>query len=45
MDGDSIYESNIVKRFLDEVTDKPKPENPRDRAYARIRMAFAERRP
>jgi glutathione S-transferase len=44
VDGDSIYESNIVNQFLDEVTDEPKlmPENPRDRAYARIWMAFAD---
>jgi glutathione S-transferase len=44
VDGDSIYESNVVNQYLDEVTDKPKlmPEDPKRRAYARIWMAFAD---
>ena len=44
VDGDSIYESNVVNQYLDEVTDRPKltPEDPKQRAYARIWMAFAD---
>src|SRR5215212_6063251 len=44
VDGDSIYESNVVNQYLDEVTDGPKlmPEDPKRRAYARIWMAFAD---
>jgi glutathione S-transferase len=44
VDGDSIYESNVVNQYLDEVTDKPKlmPEDPKRRAHARIWMAFAD---
>ncbi len=44
VDGDSIYESNIVNQYLDEVTGEPKlvPEDPKQRAYARIWMAFAD---
>jgi glutathione S-transferase len=44
VDGDSIYESNVVNQYLDEVTDEPKlmPEDPRMRAHARIWMAFAD---
>jgi glutathione S-transferase len=44
VDGDSIYESNIVNQFLDEVTGKPElmPADPKQRAYARIWMAFAD---
>jgi glutathione S-transferase len=44
VDGDSIYESNVVNQYLDEVTDEPKlmPEDPKRRAYARIWMAFAD---
>jgi len=44
VDGDSLYESNVVNQYLDEVTDKPKlmPEDPRRRAHARIWMAFAD---
>src|SRR5215208_3419369 len=44
VDGDSLYESNVVNQYLDEVTDKQKlmPEDPRRRAHARIWMAFAE---
>ncbi|MDP8949063.1 MAG: glutathione S-transferase family protein [Actinomycetota bacterium] len=44
VDGDSIYESNVVNQYLDEVTDEPKlmPQDPKRRAYARIWMAFAD---
>jgi glutathione S-transferase len=44
VDGDSLYESNVVNQYLDEVTDEPKlmPEDPKQRAYARIWMAFAD---
>ncbi len=44
VDGDSIYESNVVNQYLDEVTDGPRlmPEDPKRRAYARIWMAFAD---
>lgn len=44
VDGDSIYESNVVNQYLDEVTDGPglMPEDPKRRAYARIWMYFAD---
>ena len=44
LDGDSIYESNVVNQYLDEVTDGPRlmPEEAKRRAYARIWMAFAD---
>jgi glutathione S-transferase len=44
VDGDSLYESNVVNQYLDEVTDEPKlmPDDPRRRAHARIWMAFAD---
>jgi glutathione S-transferase len=44
VDGDSIYESNVVNQYLDEVTDGPRlmPEDPKQRAYARIWMSFAD---
>jgi glutathione S-transferase len=44
VDGESIYESNVVNQYLDEVTDEPKlmPEDPRLRAHARIWMAFSD---
>src|SRR5215212_1207833 len=44
VDGDSLYESNIVNQYLDEVTGEPKlmPEDPKRRAHARIWMAFAD---
>ena len=44
VDGDSIYESNVVNQYLDEVTDGPNlmPEDAKRRAYARIWMAFAD---
>ena len=44
VDGDSIYESNVVNQYLDEVTGGPRllPEDPKARAYARIWMALAD---
>src|SRR5215210_6826718 len=44
VDGDSLYESNVVNQYLDEVTDGPKlmPEDPKQRAHARIWMSFAD---
>jgi glutathione S-transferase len=44
VDGDSIYESNVVNQYLDEVTDGPglMPEDPKLRAHARIWMYFAD---
>src|SRR5215207_6167067 len=44
VDDDSIYESNVVNQYLDEITGEPKlmPEGPKQRAYARIWMAFAD---
>ena len=44
VDGDSLYESNVVNQFLDEVGGDPKllPEDPKERAYARIWMAAAD---
>ena len=43
VDGDSLYESNIVNQYLDEVHEEPKlmPGDPKARAYARIWMARA----
>ncbi|HVF02515.1 MAG TPA: glutathione S-transferase family protein [Rubrobacteraceae bacterium] len=43
-DGDSLYESNVVNQYLDEVFESPKllPEDPKERAYARIWMASAD---
>jgi glutathione S-transferase len=43
-DGDSLYESNGVNQYLDEVFESPRllPEDPKKRAYARIWMASAE---
>jgi glutathione S-transferase len=43
-DGDSLYESNIVNQYLDEIFEKPKlmPEDPKARAYVRIWMARAD---
>ncbi len=40
-DGASLYEFNDVNQYLDEVFKLPKllPEDPKERAYARIRMA------
>src|SRR5215212_7495519 len=44
VDGDSLYESNVVNQYLDEVTDglRLMPEDPKARAHARIWMAFAD---
>jgi glutathione S-transferase len=44
VDGESIYESNVVNQYLDEVTDEPRlmPEDLKRRAHARIWMAFAD---
>jgi glutathione S-transferase len=44
VDGDSIYESNVVNQYLDEVTEGPRlmPEDPKRRAFARIWMYFAD---
>jgi glutathione S-transferase len=44
VDGESIYESNVVNQYLDEVTDEPRlmPGDPKRRAHARIWMAFAD---
>ena len=44
VDGTSLYESNIVNEYLDEVYESPKlmPENPEDRALVRSWMAFAD---
>src|SRR5215208_8388239 len=44
VDGESLYESNVVNQYLDEVTDQPKlmPEDANQRAHARIWMAFAD---
>jgi glutathione S-transferase len=43
-DGDSLYESNVVNQYLDEVCPEPRllPEDPKERAYARIWMANAD---
>lgn len=44
VDGDALYESNVVNQYLDEVIEEPKllPEDPKARAYARIWMAQAD---
>jgi glutathione S-transferase len=44
VDGDPLYESNVVNQFLDEVAAEPRlmPEDPKARAHARIWMAFAD---
>ena len=44
VNGTSLYESNIVNEYLDEVHDSPRlmPENPEQRASARSWMAFAD---
>ena len=43
-DGDSLYESNVVNQYLDEVFECPRllPEDPKERVYARIWMASAD---
>ena len=42
--GTSLYESNIVNEYLDEVHGPPRlmPENPEERASVRSWMAFAD---
>ena len=44
VNGTSLYESNIVNEYLDEVYDSPRlmPENPEQRASVRSWMAFAD---
>ncbi len=44
VDGDSLYESNVVNQYLDEIFAEPKllPEDPKRRALARIWMARAD---
>jgi glutathione S-transferase len=44
VDGTSLYESNIVNEYLDEVRETPRlmPEDPKGRALARSWMAFAD---
>jgi glutathione S-transferase len=44
VDGESLYESNVVNQYLDEVTDGQRltPEDPKRRAHARIWMSFAD---
>ena len=44
VNGTSLYESNIVNEYLDEVHKSPRlmPENPEGRALARSWMAFAD---
>ncbi len=43
-DGDSLYESNVINQYLDEVFESSKllPEDPKQRAYACIWMASAD---
>ncbi len=44
VDGDSLYESNVINQYLEEVTDGLRllPEDPKKRAYTRIWMASAD---
>ena len=44
MVADSVYESNVVNQYLDEIFESPKllPGDPKERAYARIWMASAD---
>ena len=44
INGTSLYESNIVNEYLEEVYDSPRlmPENPQERALVRSWMAFAD---
>jgi glutathione S-transferase len=44
VNGTSLYESNIVNEYLDEVYNSPKlmPDNPEQRASVRSWMAFAD---
>ncbi len=43
VDEDSLYESNVINQYLEEVSGEPRrlPEDPKQRAYARIWMASA----
>ncbi len=44
VNGTSLYESNVVNEYLDEVYDSPKlmPQNPEERALVRSWMVFAD---
>jgi glutathione S-transferase len=44
VNGTSLYESNIVNEYLEEVYESPRlmPENPQERASVRSWMAFAD---
>jgi glutathione S-transferase len=44
VNGTSLYESNVINEYLDEVYDSPKlmPQNPEERALVRSWMAFAD---
>jgi glutathione S-transferase len=44
VDGTSLYESNVVNEYLDEVYDSPRlmPDDPEERASVRSWMAFAD---
>ena len=44
VNGTSLYESNIVNEYLEEVYDSPRlmPEKPEERALVRSWMAFAD---
>jgi glutathione S-transferase len=44
VDGTSLYESNVVNEYLDEVHDSPRlmPDEPEERALVRSWMAFAD---
>ncbi len=44
VNGTSLYESNVVNEYLDEVYDSPRlmPDDPEERASARSWMAFAD---
>jgi glutathione S-transferase len=44
VNGTSLYESNVVNEYLDEVYDSPSlmPENPEERALVRSWMAFVD---
>jgi glutathione S-transferase len=44
VNGTSLYESNIVNEYLDEVYESPRlmPDNPEERASVRSWMAFAD---
>lgn len=44
VDGDSLYESNVVNEYLEEVADGVPllPKDPKERAHARIWMSFAD---